>query len=91
MRPLEDQTVEKIPDSATFECEISKPGLKADWQRDGKPIKSGEKYTTSVDGGVYRLTLKDAVAEDEAEYTVVFKGAQSSAKLFVKGEEKSLL
>ncbi len=34
--PLEDQEVDKIPGEARFECEVSKPNLKAVWKFAGK-------------------------------------------------------
>ena len=85
--PLEDQTVDQLPSTATFTCEISKKGLKAEWRRAGKTITTNGKYRAAVDGGKHTLTIMDVVGEDEDEYTVVFaEGTESTAKLFVKGE-----
>ena len=85
VRTLEDITLNELGVQATFECEVSKDGLKAEWLKNGKPIKAGENYEMTTEATIHRLVIKKAYAEDEAEYTVVLKDAKSVATLAIKG------
>ncbi|XP_074642623.1 twitchin-like [Tubulanus polymorphus] len=84
IRPLEDQTIKSLPASATFECEISRPGLDVQWFRDGKLIKPGDKYKIVSDGTIYRLTINDIQEEDDADYSLKFKSIETSGGLFIE-------
>ena len=85
--PLEDQTVDVIPGEAKFECVITKLGVTAEWQRQGKKISSNGKYKITAEDGVHTLHIQDVMPEDECEYTVVFTPeVKTSAKLWVKGK-----
>ena len=88
LRPLEDQEVKEVPGTATFECEISKPGLPAQWFRAGKPIKAGDKYTMTEKNGVHTLVVKKVTPDDEAEYSVKIREVSTAAKLTVAGREE---
>ena len=88
MRPLEDVTLNDVGLTATFECEISMPGLKAEWSKANKVLKSDGRVSVIVDGNVHRLTINEATGEDEGQYTISFvdfKDVKSTAKLHVKG------
>lgn len=85
VRTLENVTLNQLGVQATFECEVSKDGLKAEWLKDGKPIRSGNNYEMTTDATIHKLVIKKAYAEDEAEYTVVLKDVKSSATLVIKG------
>ena len=85
VRPLEDVTLNDLHLKGVFECEISKAGLKVEWQKKGKPLKADDKYSIESEGAVYRLIINDAIAEDEANYTIVVKDVNSSAKLTIHG------
>lgn len=87
LRPLEDITLHELGLTATFECEVSKEGLKAEWYKGKKQIKRSEKYEIKSDRTVHSLTIDKAIGEDEAEYTVVFKAVKSTAKLTIKGKQ----
>lgn len=64
---------------------MSKAGLKVEWQKKGKPVRAGDKYTFETDGKVYRLIIDDCVADDETTYTIVVKDVNSTAKLIIHG------
>ena len=89
MRPLEDITLNEVGLTATFECEVSLEGLKAEWQKANKPVKANGRISIVADKKIHRLIINDAKGEDEGEYTVVFKeqNLKSTAKLAVKGCE----
>jgi len=87
LRPLEDITLNEVGLTATFECEVSLEGLKAEWLKANKPVKANGRISFVADKKIHRLIINDAKGEDEGEYTVVFKAQdlKSSAKLAVKG------
>lgn len=85
LSPLCDITLERFGGKATFECEVSKPGLKAEWLKNERPIKRSDKYDVSVTSGHHQLTVCDVSAEDIAQYTIRCEGAETSAKLKVNG------
>ena len=75
--------------AATFECEISKDGLKSEWFKGSQPVTAGDKYDVIREGKVHRLVVKNSVTEDESEYSVKFPDLDSTAKLTIKGEQDS--
>jgi hypothetical protein len=87
VRPLEDVTLNDIGLTATFECEVSIEGLKAEWLKANKALKPDGKVSITIDGAVHRLTITDAKGEDEGQYSVVFKDKdlKSAARLAIKG------
>ena len=85
LRPLEDQTLEELGQTATFECEISKEGLKGEWFKGDKAIKAGEKYEMVDQATVHKLIISDGAEDDQSKYTVKFKEAKTTAKLIIKG------
>ena len=89
LRPLEDITLNEVGLTATFECEVSVEGLKAEWQKANMPVKVNGRISIIADKKIHRLIINDAKGEDEGEYTVVFKeqNLKSTAKLAVKGCE----
>ena len=85
IRELKDQTVMEIPSTATFECELSKAGLRVQWLRGDEPISSGDKYDITTDGAVHRLIVHDVSGDDMDTYTATVRGKTSSASLTVEG------
>ena len=85
IRELKDQTVMEIPSTATFECELSKAGLRVQWLRGDEPISSGDKYDITSDGAVHRLIVRDVSGDDMNTYTATVRGKTSSASLTVEG------
>ena len=55
VRPLEDVTLNDLHLKGVFECEMSKAGLQVDWQKNGKTLKTGDKYEFETEDTVYRL------------------------------------
>jgi len=87
LRPLEDITLNEVGLTATFECEVSLEGLKAEWQKANKPVKANGRISIVTDKKIHRLIINDAKGEDEGQYTIMFKekDLKSSAKLAVNG------
>lgn len=85
-RPLQDQTSTKIPDTVTFDCELSTPELPVEWFYAGRPIKRSAKYSIAADGCTHKLTVKDVDGRDAGEYSIEYKTKSSTAKLIVECE-----
>lgn len=75
----------------TMECQLSRPDQKVTWLKNGQEITPDDTHEVSVDGTFHRLTLKDTVTDDEAEYTVTLGDDSTSAKLFVEGKSHSCI
>ena len=90
VRDLTDVVIKDINVSATFECELSKPGLKMEWAKAEKTIKPNEKYEISMDGAVHRLVINDVNAEDVKKYTASYQSISTSANLTVQGKHPIL-
>lgn len=79
VQSVEGQTVE-------MSCELSKPGQKVTWLKDGVELQPDDRCEVVVDGCVHRLTIRSATLEDEAEYTVkLTDDVSSKATLWVEG------
>lgn len=85
MRPLTDVEV-KESETATLECEVSKPDQPASWTKAGKPITAGGRVEIVTEGTIHRLIIKDAKLEDQAEYSISVGDKTSQASVFVEGE-----
>ena len=74
-----------------FECEVSKPNLKARWFRGEKEIKDLERYEPTSVGTKHMLTVRECEVDDAGQFKVVFEeGVESSAKLTVEGSSSGL-
>ena len=69
----------------TLECKLSRPA-ELKWFKDEQEITADEHFDITVDGSVHKLTLKNTVLEDEAEYTVRVGDLSSKATLWIEGE-----
>ena len=84
-RGLQDVDLNDLGLEATFDCEVSKSDLKAEWFKGDKPIKRSEKYNITSKNGQHSLTISDCQVDDVASYTIKLDGISSSAKLAIKG------
>ena len=82
--PLGDHTVVE-KQTITLECEVSKPDRKATWLKAGTVLEPSERIEIRVEGTKHYLTIKDAVMEDEAMYSIKVEEAESTGKLLVEG------
>lgn len=69
----------------TFTCELSKPGVKISWLKDGFKVSEEDGFKVKVDGKVHTLTKDSATLKDAGKYMVVFEDKKSSANLGVEG------
>ena len=71
---------------ATFECEISKSGLKVEWYKGDKKLRRDVKYDIEVDGKVHRLIVNEVKIEDVAKYKATYEKLSTSAELTLAGK-----
>ena len=76
-----------VPDkgTATLECEVSKPNVKAEWFKNKEPITVQDGYDIRCDKTYHTLHLDKLGPEDSAEYTVTVGDKSCTAMLSVKG------
>ena len=85
LKPLENQKTSQIPDTITFECELSVPGVSVEWMKGDRAIKKSNKYDITSDGTVHRLIIKDVDGKDVGDYSVSYKNKKSNATLSIEG------
>lgn len=91
MVPLKDQKVKEF-DHATFECEVSKTGLKAKWLKGDTELKASDRYEMVTLGQRHLLHIHNAELADQDTYTVVVEeGVTSTAKLTVEGKSRFVI
>ena len=85
-RALQDITLTEANVTATFECEISKEGLKLEWYCDGKKISRNENYDISSDGKLHKLVIEKAITDSAGKYSAKYKDAETTATLSIEGK-----
>lgn len=83
--PLKETSVTES-ETATLQCEVSKPDKKVKWLKNGKELKPDDNCEITVDGTVHTLTYKKSVMTDAASYTAKVDKDKTAAKLIVNGE-----
>ncbi|KAM4605629.1 obscurin [Polymixia lowei] len=81
-RELESQEAEEGV-SVTLHCELSKPGVPAEWKKGTQVLKSGEKYQMKQTGRSHELQILDLKPEDTGSYSCFSEDAESFASLKV--------
>ncbi len=84
---MEDVTVEK-DQAVTLACELSKPGQKVKWLKNGKPLtmKDKNRYKVTADGVTHTLVIPKSEMDDTAEFTCSLNGTKTTSKVTVKGK-----
>ena len=82
---LRNQQVEE-ENSVTLSCELSKPGLAAEWRKGVELLKNGLKYQIKKREGCTELTIKNALLEDTGVYCCVYGDVVTTANVTVTGK-----
>jgi hypothetical protein len=90
IKPPKDQNI-KEKESFTFECELSKPGVKVNWLKDGSKVYPADGFKAKVNGTVHTLTKDDAMVEDAGKYTMAFEDKKTTANLGVEAVATSFV
>ncbi len=74
--------------TVTLECQISKPGHRVIWFKDGKEIKRTDRREIQIDKKDktwHRLIITKSQLDDEAEYSAKVANDVTKATLWVEG------
>ncbi|RVE61721.1 hypothetical protein OJAV_G00176100 [Oryzias javanicus] len=72
-------------EDAVFTCEVTQAGSSVKWAKDGKAVKTSQKYEISQQDKVRKLIVRGVTTKDCGEYSCeVVGGATTKAKLEVK-------
>ncbi|KAL1023125.1 hypothetical protein UPYG_G00036690 [Umbra pygmaea] len=75
---LKNQEVEE-ENSVTLVCELSKPGLAAEWKKGEELLKNGVRYQIKRRESTMELMIRHAVLEDTGFYSCVYAEAKTTA------------
>ena len=90
-KELSDIELSQMKQKAVFECEISKSGLRLEWYKGERKLRSDDKYEIEAVGKTHRLVINDVVAEDVDEYKAVYEKLSTAAKLSLAGKQQAVL
>ncbi|XP_037554230.1 obscurin [Nematolebias whitei] len=79
---LRNQQVEE-ENSLTLSCELSKPGLAAEWRKGKELLKNDFKYQIKNRNSVMELTIKNAQLEDSGLYSCDYEDVKTTANVTV--------
>ncbi|XP_017262467.1 obscurin isoform X3 [Kryptolebias marmoratus] len=79
---LRNQQVEE-ENSLTLRCELSKPGLAAEWRKGKEPLKNDFKYQIKNRNSIMELTIKNAQLEDSGLYSCNFGDVKTTANVTI--------
>ncbi|XP_072889855.1 myosin-binding protein C, fast-type-like isoform X1 [Hemitrygon akajei] len=75
--------------NAEFVAEVDRPNVKVKWQKGGKDLVAGPKYTIKVEGKKHTLIVNDLNKQDDSVYMAVLGNAKEKFELQVKEPEKT--
>jgi Immunoglobulin I-set domain len=84
-KELTDITTDQINEDITLECELSKEGLKVEWFKDSKKIRSDTDYDIQVSGRTHKLVLKKASSKSIGNYRAEHGALSTSGKVSIQG------
>ncbi|GCB67950.1 hypothetical protein scyTo_0013757 [Scyliorhinus torazame] len=74
---------------AEFVAEVEKPNAKVKWQKGGKDLIAGPKYTIKAEGKKHTLIINDLAKQDDSVYMAVVGTVKEKFELQVKEAEQN--
>lgn len=90
VKPMNDTECSES-ENVTFDVEVSHSGIDAFWTFKRQPIKAGTKYKMESKNKLHRLTVMNAMKDEEGEYMFAAGEKMCSASLTVSGKSESVL
>lgn len=69
--------------SVTLSCELSKPGLAAEWRKGQELLKNNFKYQIKNRSSIMELTIKNTQLVDSGLYSCIYGDIKTSATITV--------
>lgn len=66
-------------------CELSKPGVSVQWEKETIVLKPGEKYEMKQNGCELQLKIRDLKSSDSGSYKCYAGSVVTTASIVVKG------
>nr|XP_006823016.1 PREDICTED: titin-like [Saccoglossus kowalevskii] len=82
------EVVASPDDTISFTCVLNKERVNVKWFKNDEEIKPSDKYEMTKDFKTHKLVVKNAVFEDDAEFSFVAESEASRADLIVEDEPK---
>jgi len=91
--PLKAEETVTEGETVVLHAEVSKPNVAGTWFKDDLEIipKVDKKYDAAASETVHELTIHDASADDQAEYTLEIGEESTTAVLKVQGTKRTCL
>lgn len=90
LKALDDVSAEERG-TLTLQCEVSDPGARVVWRKDGVELGPGDKYDFLHAARTRSLTVHDLSHEDAGLYTCHVGGEETQSRVSVHGEWPGLL
>ena len=83
-QPLGDITVTEHQ-SLTLECHVSHPNKTPKWFFEGQEVTASARIQLNSEGKVHKLTIGDALLDDEGVYKIEIDGVSCESTVLVDG------
>lgn len=70
-------------------CELSRPGVPAQWMKGDNVLGNGEKYQMKQSGSTQELLIRKSQPEDSGTYSCVCEDLKTTATVIVTRENQS--
>ena len=85
IKELSDVKTDQMNSDIVLDCELSKEGLRVEWFKDGKKIRSDMDYDIQVDGRTQKLVIRKANTKSIGTYRADYEKLSTSAKISIEG------
>ena len=84
-KPLTDRNV-KVKETLVMECELTRPNVQVNWQKDGQNITSDDRVQVTFNNCSHTLKICHVATNDGGTYTCVCGSENTECKVTVEGK-----